>query len=93
MKDISISAKFRSSLFKSPITAEAADYIDAQAARIEQLQAALGLLRFEAGGLQAFEAEVRHAIGNSNFNALMHRVNQAATKGLRRFNFMASAPC
>ena len=38
MKDISISAKLRSSLFKSPITAEAADYIDAQAARIEQLE-------------------------------------------------------
>ena len=39
MTDISISAQLRSSLFKSPITAEAADYIDAQAARIAELEA------------------------------------------------------
>ena len=48
MKDISISAKLRSSLFKSPITAEAADYIDAQAARISELHAALATARKDA---------------------------------------------
>ena len=36
-----ISARLRSSLFKSPITAEAADHIDAQAAKIKALVEAL----------------------------------------------------
>lgn len=52
----------------------AADHIDAQAATIKALVEALGKLCFEVAGLQAFETEVRREIGNTNYAAIMTRL-------------------
>ena len=54
---------------------EEADTIDNQAATIKALVEALGKLCFEVAGLQAFEQGVRHEIGNTNYSAIMTRLN------------------
>lgn len=53
--------------------------IQEQDATIKALVDALGKLCFEVAGLNAFEFEVRHAIGNTNFSCIMARLEKAKT--------------
>lgn len=56
---------------------DAAAHIDAQDAKIKALVEALGKLSFELGALEAFEAQVRREIGNTNYTAIMTRYEAA----------------
>ena len=53
---------------------EALEVVATQDAKIKALVEALGKLCFEVAGLQAFEQGVRHEIGNTNYAAIMTRL-------------------
>lgn len=60
----------------------AVEYVraDIHAERLEAMKDALGKLKWEAGGmLGAFEIELRQVMGNTNYNAVALRVQQAET--------------
>lgn len=64
-------------VYPSPYDIEIADALDALQAQVEVLRVAMWKLANECDGLRAFEDELRDAIGNTNWNVLRLRVDEA----------------